>query len=125
MTELKVDRTSASYKLARQLTRADHQLLVRLIQTRVDRGISQAEIARRMGVSQPSVAAFERYDNDPKLSTIRRYAHALGVRIGHIVDDQPVTTWRSAHPQALTSPVTILEAAASRTLDVSDFAKAA
>jgi DNA-binding XRE family transcriptional regulator len=99
----KVDRNSASYKLARNLARADHHLLVRLVQKRVDLGLSQAQLAEKMGVSQPTVAAFEKYDNDPKLSTIRRYAHALGVSIDHLLDGEPVITWQPPTHRETTS----------------------
>jgi transcriptional regulator with XRE-family HTH domain len=40
-----------------------------------------------MGVTQPSVAAFEREDSNPTLSTIRRYALAVGARISYQVLD--------------------------------------
>lgn len=90
----RIDRNSPGYKLARELARADQQFLVRLVQKRVEQGLTQDDMAKRMGVSQPTVAAFERYDNDPKLSTIRRYAHALGVSIRHVVDGEAVTTWQ-------------------------------
>lgn len=91
--------------MARELARADQQFLVRLVQKRVDQGLTQDDMAKRMGVSQPTVAAFERYDNDPKLSTIRRYAHALGVSIRHILDGEPVTTWQPPkRPEQQTAP---------------------
>ena len=41
-----------------------------------------------MGISQPSVAAFERYDSNPTLATIRRYALAVEARLQtKVVDD--------------------------------------
>lgn len=48
---------------------------------------TQQQLAQLLGISQASVAAFERYDNDPKLSTLRRYAHAVGARVTHCVSD--------------------------------------
>ncbi len=42
--------------------------------------LTQADVAERMGVSQPTVAEFERYDANPTLSAIRRYALAVGAR---------------------------------------------
>lgn len=70
----------------------DHAaLLTRLIALRKEHGLSQAEVARRMGVSQPTVAGFERYDANPTLSTLRRYALAVGARLEtHVVDDSVV-----------------------------------
>jgi transcriptional regulator with XRE-family HTH domain len=71
---------------AKELAKADYRLLFGLVQARRDRGLSQKDVADRLGVSQPAVAAFERQDSDPKLSTIRRYAHAVGVIVAHTVE---------------------------------------
>ena len=43
--------------------------------------ISQKLVGDRMGVSQPTVAAFESYDANPTLSSISRYARAVGAEI--------------------------------------------
>ena len=39
-----------------------------------------------LGITQASVAAFERYDKHPKLSTIRRYAQVVGLMSAHHVE---------------------------------------
>jgi len=52
-----------------------------LIQIRKDSGLTQREVAERMGVSQPTIAEFERYDSNPTLSTVERYALAVHARI--------------------------------------------
>lgn len=75
-------------KLADLLVDSHDQLLSELIATRKKHGLSQEKVAERMGVSQPSVAAFERYDANPGLSTIRRYALAVQASIEHRVVDQ-------------------------------------
>lgn len=41
-------------------------------------GLSQTAIAARMGTSQSAVARLERGDLDPRLSTLERYAAAVG-----------------------------------------------
>jgi predicted transcriptional regulator len=41
-------------------------------------GVSQAEVASRMGTSQSAVARFEAGDLDVRLSTVERYTAALG-----------------------------------------------
>ncbi len=46
----------------------------RLAEERARRGLSQAEVARRMGVSAPYIAKLERGTSDPRLSTLMRYA---------------------------------------------------
>ncbi|MFE4951961.1 helix-turn-helix domain-containing protein [Leifsonia sp. NPDC056665] len=68
---------------------AEHRLLMRaLVAQRKAHNLTQETVAERMSVSQPTVAAFERYDANPTLSTIRRYALAVGAGIRHHVDDR-------------------------------------
>ena len=43
------------------------------------RYMSQVDMAKRLGVSQPMVSKLERGHTDPRLSTLERYADALGV----------------------------------------------
>ena len=40
--------------------------------------MSQTEMAAAMGVKQPTIAKMEQADNDPRLSTLKRYVKALG-----------------------------------------------
>jgi predicted transcriptional regulator len=54
------------------------ELLDELAQVRRERGLSQTEIAARMGTSQSAVARLERGELDARLSTVERYAAALG-----------------------------------------------
>ena len=44
-------------------------------------GLSQTEVASRMGTSQSAVARFESGDLDVRLSTVERYTTALGARL--------------------------------------------
>ncbi|HIF9158363.1 TPA: helix-turn-helix domain-containing protein [Photobacterium damselae] len=58
---------------------ADEMLLeVQFQAIREELEITQAELARNMGISQPSVVAIEQRGNDVKLSTIKRYIEAMG-----------------------------------------------
>jgi len=79
------DPSSPSRQRALALARDDEQLHAKLLKARQMQGLTQEQVAQIMGVSQPTVATFERYDNDPKQSTLRRYAHAVGVTIRHSV----------------------------------------
>ena len=45
---------------------------------REELNLSQAELAAAMGVKQPTIAKIEQADNDPRLSTLKRYVVALG-----------------------------------------------
>lgn len=51
---------------------------IALSQLREALNISQNELAEAMGIKQPSVARMEQPDNDPRLSTLKRYVAALG-----------------------------------------------
>lgn len=73
---------------ADSLVDAHEELMRDLVVMRHKHGLSQREVAERMNVSQPTVAAFERYDSNPTLATIRRYALAVGARIQNsVIDD--------------------------------------
>ena len=84
-TRLGVDPDSKEIRRAKVLASNDLELLANLVELRRRQNISQTELAEKLGISQATVAAFERSDNDPKLSTIRRYAHGVGALIVHKV----------------------------------------
>lgn len=56
-------------------------VLDRLVGFRKALRLTQAEVARRMGVKQPTVSGFETEVSDPRLSTLQRYARAVEARI--------------------------------------------
>jgi transcriptional regulator with XRE-family HTH domain len=58
------------------------ELVDRLVEERQALGLSQTEVAARMGTSQSAVARLERGDADVRLSTLERYAAALERRVG-------------------------------------------
>ena len=51
---------------------------VALNMLREELNLPQAELASAMGVKQPTIAKMEQADNDPRLSTLKRYVTALG-----------------------------------------------
>ena len=52
-------------------------LIQGLISLRRRMGLTQAQLARRMGVGQSTVSGFETEGSDPRLSTVQRYARAV------------------------------------------------
>ncbi len=52
-----------------------------LIQARKRAGITQAEMARRAGTSQPVISAYERGRRDPSIETLRRLVQATGAQL--------------------------------------------
>ena len=52
-----------------------------LVTRRVRLGLSQTQVAARMGTSQSAVARLESGDADVRLSTLERYAAALDMQL--------------------------------------------
>jgi len=52
-------------------------LIESLVALRKRVGLTQGQLARRMGVSQSTVSGFETEGSDPRLSTVQRYARAV------------------------------------------------
>ncbi|SJZ87706.1 Helix-turn-helix [Pilibacter termitis] len=48
---------------------------------RIRQGISQHELAERIGMKQPQLAKIERLESMPSLKTLNRYAEGLGLEI--------------------------------------------
>ena len=57
------------------------ELVAELVTTRPQLGLSQTEVAARMGTSQSAVARLEGGGADARLSTLERYAGALGAEL--------------------------------------------
>ncbi|MEZ0357330.1 helix-turn-helix domain-containing protein [Mycobacterium sp. SA01] len=83
---------------AKALARTDLQMLAALVQMRRDKGLTQETVAASLGRDKSSVSRFERLDSDPRMSTVRRYARAVGALITHDVSDFAETEKR---PQPL------------------------
>ena len=78
---------SRDVALARALVQADHDLIAELVRIRQSKGLSQKDVAERIGSDAASISRFESGERDPHLSTIRRYAMAIGASIAHNVED--------------------------------------
>lgn len=57
------------------------RLIETLVRLREELKLTQTDVARRMETTQSSVSSFERSGGDPRLSTILRYADALGAEV--------------------------------------------
>ena len=61
---------------------AKKELWLQLVEARQAAGLTQVELARRLGVSQAQVARIEKSGYDSyTLNTLRRYVQALGKRL--------------------------------------------
>lgn len=74
---------------------------IRLRELRTARGLSQTELAERLGVTQKRVSAIERAE-DLNISTLERYVDALGGRLqanAEFDDETVALTPRRAKPR--------------------------
>lgn len=58
-----------------------------LIQYRIDRGITQSEVARRLGTTQPAVAQIESSTKVPSMNSVLLYSLAIGAKISFSVSE--------------------------------------
>jgi transcriptional regulator with XRE-family HTH domain len=69
-------------KEVERIEREEGELLDQLLKARHDAGLTQAQVAERMGTQPPSVARLERAlatgKHSPSLATLRKYAQACG-----------------------------------------------
>ncbi|MBX3350121.1 MAG: helix-turn-helix transcriptional regulator [Nitrospira sp.] len=61
-------------------------LAKRLKQLRTERGLTQAALAKRAGVTLSYVGRLEIGMHDPQLSSLRKLARALKVKVGALID---------------------------------------
>ena len=68
-----------------RIEREEGQLLDALLKARHEAGLTQAELAVRMGTQAPAVARLERAlatgKHSPSVATLRRYLHACGKQL--------------------------------------------
>jgi repressor LexA len=69
-------------------SRRSRELITSLARRRTALGLSQAEVARRMNTSQAAVARLESHRHDAQLSTLSRYAAALGLSVDFLLRDR-------------------------------------
>lgn len=60
---------------------------LRLVAMRKDAGLTQAEVAERMGVSQPRVAEIERRPNRVSFGRMQKYLAAVGRRVEFVAEE--------------------------------------
>jgi transcriptional regulator with XRE-family HTH domain len=71
----------------REAAERRHRVVRRLADVRQEQGLSQTTVAARMGTSQSVVARLESGTFDMRLSTLDRYAAALGLELVVDVDE--------------------------------------
>lgn len=68
------------FREAYEYTPIEFLLMLEISKARARSGLTQAEIARRMGTTQSAVARLET-ERLPSLRTLKRYAEAVGAKL--------------------------------------------
>jgi DNA-binding XRE family transcriptional regulator len=81
----KLMRRSGVRKEVERIEREEGALLDLLLKARQEAGLTQAQVAERMGTQPPAVARLERAlatgKHSPSLATLRKYAQAVGKKL--------------------------------------------
>src|ERR1051325_1930371 len=75
--------------------REEFDLLDEILKARTEAGLTQAELAQRIGTTQSAVARMETAigKHSPSIATLKRYASALGYRLQlRLVKEQGLTS---------------------------------
>ena len=94
-----------------RIEREDLALLDALLKARLEAGLTQAQVAERMGTQAPAVARLERAlangKHSPSVATLRKYVKACGKRrVLQVAGlQQRAGRWRAACPGAWTWPL--------------------
>jgi transcriptional regulator with XRE-family HTH domain len=73
------ERRSPEFRALREANRARFEFQLALVRARLNAGLTQKQLADRIGKPQSSVARWENGTNIPKLETLRLLSEALGV----------------------------------------------
>ena len=74
-----------------------HFLASNVYDLRTERGMTQAALAKAVGIAQPRIAEIERGEANPRLSTIGRLARALDTTVSELLK---VPAWHSASTES-------------------------
>jgi hypothetical protein len=107
LDELVEERTAQNHEFPALLAAAERrrELLAALAERRRAAEHSQTAVAAAMRSSQSSIARLETSASDARLSTLDRYAHALGLRVEYslVPDPDPEVHSASASPARLSA----------------------
>src|SRR5262245_30006669 len=77
--------TDPAFKAEYERLEDEYQLLHEMLHARKRAGLTQGDVAERMGTKAPAIARLEasgaREKHSPSLSTLRKYAHAVGCKL--------------------------------------------
>ena len=69
----------------------------RLKAARIAKGVTQTELAARIGVTAQAVSSFEKGTKEPKMEMVKRIAEALGISVAELYGRMDLTElWSNA-----------------------------
>lgn len=74
-------REDPDYRREYDALEEEFALVAAMLDARSKAGLTQAQVAERMGVKQPVVAKIEGGKSNVSFDTLKRYAHATGCKI--------------------------------------------
>ena len=83
----------------RRMSAERRRLVADLTSQRRSAGLSQTEVAARMGTSQSAVARLETGDADVRVSTLERYAAAIGSQLAWQAQTRQAEVGQPGHSQ--------------------------
>lgn len=69
------------FKEALEETRLEYQIARELIKVRVEKGLSQADVAKRVKTTQSVISRVENAKTTPSMSFLKRIAEALNIKL--------------------------------------------
>ena len=68
---------------------------MRIRKIREDKGLTQSELAKRIGVKSPTISRYESGENHPSPEMLSKIAVALGVDVNMLFDDTTASNYVS------------------------------
>jgi len=84
--------------MGRKLTKPRPKLGAHLMALRVNAGLSQGDLAQRVGVPQQTIAFWEQSDKPPRSDVVPKLAEALGVSIQILFSENDVAVKKKGGP---------------------------
>ena len=95
------DLDDPEYRAEGERTHVAHEVAQRVISYRTEHGLTQTQLARKLGMRQPHIARLEAGEHEPSLAMLSRLARGLGMAF-HI-DITPCAVCLSASVQTSSS----------------------
>lgn len=72
-----------------ELRHLAEELIEDLVEYRLNSGLTQQQVAHRIGINHTAISAFEHHRRNPGLEAVIRYADALGLELTFVAKERP------------------------------------